>query len=600
MPGWGNNTPIAFNDVWQGQGHVTYTLEANKTYKFQILEKLQTAAQGKNVYIGVPTKGKLLPVDTASYMYLDGTQDVHFTTRGAGEYEFLFGFDGGAYTPTGACTPKIKCNMKFKSYQIAFGVNSNTMGAITATSNDSSFTNNQWVAQGDSVVFTATPNTGYVIEGWYDNSGCTGTKLQTGGATYTVNSMDSATASKPIYVKFEEVMHTVAVVVNDGYMGTVSPASVSGVGVATKSAAITATPKAGCYFTGWTIPDGVTLAEGTISSTTIKIYATADNDTIKANFAGRYAFRGSHLSDGNKGMPGWGNNTPVAFNDVHDGQGHVTYTLEANKTYKFKLYDKTQDRYAGCQTKGTKLIINGAYFTQMNGTEDFHFDTQGAGEYEFLFGFDNGTYTPTAYCTPKVKSHVAFTSYQIPFGANNGSMGSVTATAQGVAFTNNQYVAQGDNVVFTAAPNANYEVEGWYNNAACTGTPIAGGQTTYTISNIAAAQTVYVKFRAVDDSKPVITHSGSATYVLGTAAIKLNPQYSNVTGEATYAWTGTGVTFSSTTEANPNVSAAAAGTYVICVTVTDGGKTNNKYITLTVTGSEAQCAGCFPQTGSTH
>jgi len=105
---------------------------------------------------------------------------------------------------------------------------------------------------------------------------------------------------------------------------------------------------------------------------------------------------------------------------------------------------------------------------------------------------------------------------------------------------------------------------------------------------------------------PVIDHSGSASYEIGGAAIKLNPTYTDVADDATYAWTkqsGPGtVTFSTSASlANPNVSANADGIYTIRVTVTQGDKTTSAYkdITLTVTTAADKCASCFPQTGST-
>jgi len=343
------------------------------------------------------------------------------------------------------------------------------------------------VADGQSTTDPELTESGYICEGWFTNSELTNQFI-----------FGTTTITEPttLYAKWTEPKHTVSVAVNDAHMGQVNVASVTGVGAVTKSAAITATPKAGCYFTGWTIPEGVTLAEGTTSSATIKINATADDKTITATFAGRYAFRGSlNISGGPQGgMPGWGNNDPVPFNDVWEGQGHVTFTLLANKTYKFKLRDLTQNKYAGFATSGQYLEFNGAW-TQMNGEsgQDVLFTTRGAGNYEFLFGFNS--YTPSAYCTPKVKSNVAFTSYQIPFGVNDANMGTVTAMANDSSFTNNQWVAQGDKVVFTATPQANYEVEGWYTDAACTQGKHDAGATTYTINNIQAAETVYVKFQ---------------------------------------------------------------------------------------------------------
>ena len=82
---------------------------------------------------------------------------------------------------------------------------------------------------------------------------------------------------------FTEITHSVSVAA--GAHGSVSTSSVSGVGIATASGNITATPDAGYSFAGWTLQDGVTAASTyTSSSNPIQINATADGKTITANY----------------------------------------------------------------------------------------------------------------------------------------------------------------------------------------------------------------------------------------------------------------------------------------------------------------------------
>ena len=87
---------------------------------------------------------------------------------------------------------------------------------------------------------------------------------------------------------FSPVENKYAVSVAAGANGSVSPASVSEIGYETASADITATPDAGYAFNGWTLPEGVTAADGyTVASNPIRIHAIAADKTITANFVAR-------------------------------------------------------------------------------------------------------------------------------------------------------------------------------------------------------------------------------------------------------------------------------------------------------------------------
>ncbi len=80
-----------------------------------------------------------------------------------------------------------------------------------------------------------------------------------------------------------EQKHTVTI--SAGANGSVSPTSVS-VGNVVKSGSITATPSSHYHLSSWTIPSGVTLVDGSTTTSPITIKATADSRTVTANFAG--------------------------------------------------------------------------------------------------------------------------------------------------------------------------------------------------------------------------------------------------------------------------------------------------------------------------
>lgn len=370
---------------------------------------------------------------------------------------------------TGAAVPTITkgstgnktfyAKWRIQTYSVTFGVHSSEHGSIEATVDENAISSGEQVGASSEVVFTANPNIGYSVEGWYSDVACSQPIAGAGtGTSYTIASLakdetvyvkfkytdytinfvvdpavggtitkpttkpktdahfqeqfdieveenegytfvnwtstdditlgvaDPSSAMTPsrkltndggvelhesasqkgtnaaltnvngdktITAHFTETMHTVSVVANDDNKGTVSPASVSGVGVTTKSEEITASPKPGYYFTGWDIPQGVTLAQGyTLQSPTIKINATADSKTITANFAPRFYLRGSIQGKPDSetgGMPGWDDaaKTNGLFSSISSNTATITMPLNASTTYKLKLGDMTGNSWGG-------------------------------------------------------------------------------------------------------------------------------------------------------------------------------------------------------------------------------------------------------------
>ena len=118
----------------------------------------------------------------------------------------------------------------------------------------------------------------YTFTGWSD-----------GTNTYAVGAaLPAVTAATTYTATFSQTENKYTVSVAAGANGAVSPASVSDIGCETASADITATPDAGYTFNGWTLPEGVTAADGyTVASNPIRIHAIAADKTITANFVAR-------------------------------------------------------------------------------------------------------------------------------------------------------------------------------------------------------------------------------------------------------------------------------------------------------------------------
>lgn len=165
-------------------------------------------------------------------------------------------------------------------YAVTFAVGTSytSLGSLTAYNNttSSAISSGANVRSGQSLTFTAAPNTGYAVEGWYTNAACTEGKHSAGSTTYTT----SIGAATNVYVKFVEKTWTVSFA-NDGH-GTTTPSSDQTVGQLA-GISILATPNTGYTFNTWTITSGsgsFTSAETTNSNT----FKPTANTTVTASF----------------------------------------------------------------------------------------------------------------------------------------------------------------------------------------------------------------------------------------------------------------------------------------------------------------------------
>lgn len=170
-------------------------------------------------------------------------------------------------------------------YNVTYGVNDEAMGSVKATYADSTSIGESPASVEDSksVTFTATPNEGYAVEGWYSDDKCTN-KIDAAGTnkTYTV----TVNADTNVYVKFRTAnTYTVTFSSSDDKFGTVS--ATNGTTSLTSPATVTegdevtftATQNPGYTFTGWTVNDA------SVPSTTNPYKITVrNNTTVVANF----------------------------------------------------------------------------------------------------------------------------------------------------------------------------------------------------------------------------------------------------------------------------------------------------------------------------
>lgn len=225
-------------------------------------------------------------------------------------------------------------------YTVTYGVNG-VNGTLSATGVSSS---GSTVNSGTKVTFTANPNKGYAVEGWYNDAECT-KKIESAGTnkTYTV----TVNADTNVYVKFHTAeTYTVTFSSSDETYGTIS--ATNGTTPLTSPTTVTegdtvtftAKPKDGYALSDWTV-------NGVSASSTANQYAITinSNTTVVANFKvedsgtivnDMYFLYGSTNNPTSwEGQNGY-NNSEYGKYDVYKKDGKYIVTL--NKEHYKELY----------------------------------------------------------------------------------------------------------------------------------------------------------------------------------------------------------------------------------------------------------------------
>ena len=254
------------------------------------------------------------------------------------------------YYPTAATT--VYARFSTIKYTVTYGVHSSGNGTLAAKVGSTSISSGDNVNYGSKVVFTATPSTGYEIEGWYSNTDCT-TSLNNGtDKTYTIESL---TAEATVYVKFKRKQHTVNFGVHSSGNGTL----------------------------------------------TAKVGNTSINFGDKVNYGSEVVFT-AKPDDGYQ-IEGWYSNT-ACTNPINNGTNDtytVTITGGTNVYVKFKEIPQQAIYLVGefswdakAENKFTETATPGIYtLTKHFDARDRHQTTQSQAEYEFKLQVDGTKYT---------------------------------------------------------------------------------------------------------------------------------------------------------------------------------------------------------------
>lgn len=228
-------------------------------------------------------------VDPTTNTYIYDGAELELPTPTRSGYDFLGWFTeseggekienvGGSNKPLADVTYYAHWEENVVNHKVTFGVEaaSEAFGKLSAQANSTNITSGDELVHGTSITFTATPETGYEVEGWYTDAACTSGQHDAGSATYTTTVNDALN----VYVKFVEKTWSVSFATSTGG-SIVEPASTPQTVGQVTGITIIAESAMGYSFAGWTSSNGGSFNDAKAEKTTF--YPTAAT-TVTANF----------------------------------------------------------------------------------------------------------------------------------------------------------------------------------------------------------------------------------------------------------------------------------------------------------------------------
>ena len=313
-----------------------------------------------------------------------------------------------------------------------------------------------------------------------------------------------------LYAKWTEHLYTVDLKVSPEGAGTIKigedvVGSVNAF-ISTQTDLITATPANPAWkFKEWKYSENVGPANDTGKDNTVQITA-AQNGTLEAVFEPRFCLVGSIWDDSdNGGMPGWHDYDHTAdfninsYTDLSTMNLTCVRFLDPNTTYKFEVHDKVKGQNLGYAEANTFIADQSLLFNTQN--KDVLLRVNGHGECTFtISALSSGDLYPTVSVAIPASHQLNLEWADVDIDNNwnktsRGTGGSVSAqtTESGRRFDidNDEYVAHGGDITYTATPATGYTFDGWYKNDYNTRFSTTNP---YTSSNIQTTENVEAKF----------------------------------------------------------------------------------------------------------
>ena len=377
------------------------------------------------------------------------------------------------------------------TYTVTYGVNGGN-GTLTATGVSSS---GSTVNSGTKVTFTANPNEGYAVEGWYRDADCKNAITDAGTDTsyeVTVN------ANTYVYVKFKSTT------IDPEYRLTGALSAIGGWNGYDKALKFDTAESDGSY------SKIITVKNEDITNKYFKLinkdgkyygpYWTNDNK----NNVDICGFKAGNAYDTYE-------NGVSAFYFSKAGTYKIHYIVKTGKNTPSVWVEENTTKYNVTVAKGVSATVDKA--TATAGETVTVTATPTSGEVlksVTVVGADNKSVTTTVsgktatFIMPDQNvtvTKVTFREaekYTVKFSSNNPTFGTVSAKYNKTDFTSGAKVTEGDEVTFTAEPKSGYALSGWMVNG------ISETRTDLSLSlEITADTTVVANFK-VEDSGTIV------------------------------------------------------------------------------------------------
>ncbi len=399
MPGWSDYTADfivnSYTDLSTMNLTCVRSLDPNTTYKFEVHDKVK----GQN--LGFAPAGTY--IGDQSLLFNTQTNDVFLRVNGHGPCTFTISSltSGDLYPTVSVAIPAShQLNLEWADVDIDNNWNRTsreTGGTVSALTTESerhfAIHNDEYVAHGGAITYTATPATGYTFEGWYN------TDYSYLFSTTNPFISENINETQNVEAKFVEKA-TAVTLSNDGHghveIGGVTAASTT-VGVTTHRD-LTAVPDEGYKFDSWTKVSGddITLSSTSENPTTLSGLGAgaASGQEVCANFDYRWALKAE--------SEGWGHAEfiigNISTNASGDVIGYVDITLAANTNYEFTITDKQESQTYKSGSDRVYYMTNGNSHNWSFATDktwNCGITTAGAGTYRFIWNITDKKMTVT-------------------------------------------------------------------------------------------------------------------------------------------------------------------------------------------------------------